>query len=235
MKSSKSLVMIIGIVLVVIALMACYTFVLQKNNKEEVIVNDGKNGFEVEIVDKVPDVVYDNEFYYDSGYKLIEKDGSYYIYISAGERRTENNKVEIEKIVINGKDIDITLKGDISGDKRLVDDKIGCVSIGVKLNKKPENITVHGIEKETLKEIEFMNISSIIISGLETGSLEPLKYLEKALEKYELNVAAVYKKNTYDGLFGISSLLEEIDLTREYEVKITTESGKDIINISDKE
>lgn len=235
MKSEKSLKLICLVLLVVLIILIAYV-VFNKQSKDDFIVNDGKEGYEVEVVDKVPGIVYDNSFYYNKGYSIVENDGAYYIYITLGEKKTDDNKVEAQKIVIENKSIDITLKGDASGESRLLDDKKGAISMGIKLNKAPEKITVKGLSGENLNKIEYMNIPQIVLSGLNNGSLECLKYMENFLEKYDLDLSIEYNENTYDGLFGISSFLEEIDLTKTYNIAIgTNDEGKNIINVSDME
>lgn len=108
-----------------------------KNRKELYINHNTDTEMKYEIVEEIPGINISEK---QRGYKVIEKNGFFYITILMGEQTTGGHSIKIAKVDISGNDIHIYVKEEFSG---------GVVTTAfeypveiVKLNVEPNNIIV---------------------------------------------------------------------------------------------
>ena len=127
------------------------SFVLFGKDKKRFYTNDNKNAqMEYKIVKEIPGMdVYEKQ----RGYKVIEKNGFFYIVVSMGEKPTGGYLIEADKVYIDGDDIHIDIKEEVS---------LGTVTQAftypceiIQLNKKPNHIIIEN--QDTGSEFEKIN------------------------------------------------------------------------------
>lgn len=234
---NKKVIIVFLIIVAVIIFFSVRAYREKKDN--EFMINDGKAGITAEVIERVPGIRYSDDITYRKGYKLIENNGSCFIYISDGPKGLEEDTIDVKQIRIEGDTVTIRVEPDYTG--KADDESHGCVDVGVKLNKRPGKLIVKNSTEDEYSELKVLNLSDKVYWDLFTDDTISGTTVKNAMA----DIIADMRQNEnpdapeilvkYAGMgamapSGLEKLRARVITGKKYTVNVSIEEGKETIS-----
>jgi len=230
----KRIVMLIVAIVIIIAIVSGIS--IHRNRIEnQFMINDDKEGISAELVKEVPGIRYADNITYRKGYKLLEKNGFYYVYISDGPKDSAADKIEVKQIIIKDKTVTVRVQTDYSG--KSDGKEQGCVDCGVRLNKKPDKVIVKDYADQEYSELQVLNLVDKVYWNLFrdeeiTGSVVKIvmaDLIEDIKQNDLSNIMVIYNGLSAKTPTGIEKLRAKIMIGNKYKAKVALEGSDETI------